>query len=46
MLTALETEWTDNPPTNWLVAGFVGYKKKRKGKPSDLLGMFPGGKIR
>lgn len=46
MLKALEEEWTVQPPTNWLLSGFLGYKAKRKGKPSDLLGMFPGGVIK
>lgn len=46
ILEALEEEWSVAPPTNWLVAGFMGYKKKKRGTPADLAAMFPGGTIK
>lgn len=44
-LNALEKEWGDEPVTHRLMAAFVGWKPKAKGKPVDLLTMFPGGVI-
>jgi hypothetical protein len=45
-LNALEKEWGEEPLTHRLMAAWVGYKPKKKGKPIDLLTMFPEGSIK
>jgi len=49
-IEALYEEWADHPPVHETVAAYLGYKPKSKkskqyGDLSELIGMFPTGRV-